>query len=646
MADVTVLINDEELVLDKSGDIVGTYAINKLGDIASRHGNYTNTFNAPVSSAKNKEIAESAQQINSQTTIPYVKQTAEIRVGGAQTVLGIAQLKSAKDFFQWVIKSGNADLFERIKGLSLRDLDLSDYDHTWNITDVYNSRNPANDYSYGYVYPDIDYGQLGPGTIVVYYALYPAFYCKVLFNKIISDAGFTWSGDFSSNTLFPKMILPFAGKDFIHTQAWVTSKLFRANIATDSGGTFGTTIRYAGLDNDSTGGYFDNGNQVTLGAWSNFPTINAKFENNEGMTVTFFVEINFDVTTFYVGTPGQIDITIPGCPDAAYQLANITATGSYTAMLQGTVLLTTLSTDISIRFQCSLAQYSITSGVFYNEVSPNIEINSVVNIQSVLPDIKQTDFLLTIFNEFALLLQTNNLTNNINIFPFQSVIDNIPSAKDWRQKVDLSERPLKQYLFEDYAQENVFSYKTDEEDIYLSLEPTYGQGVINVANEFLPITKKVFESVFAPVKRIVTLNSTAVLAFVPKWTLNEDGVTYSNSINAVPRIAYVEMQNAENLVNIFGTVDRVTSPAVYFTDLEFTNLITEYYEPLERLLNKAKVVTALVRLNVADINQLDFEYPVLFTVDGEDAYFYINEVRQFKFNTKESTEVELVLLRP
>lgn len=652
MSDVVVLINDEELVLEKSGDIVGTYAINKLGDIASRQGNYTNTFNAPVSSSKNKEIAESAQQINSQTTLPYERQTAEIKVGGAQTVLGTAQLKSAKDFFQWVIKSGNADLFERIKGLSLRDLDLSAYDHTWTAANVYASRD--NTYVNGYIYPDIDYG-LFPSEVTKtqpYTTFFPATFQYLIFQKILTDAGFTSSGNFLSNTLFRKKILPFSGTAFLHSPDWVTLKSFRAEMEAQSFAvvTVGGEAWTIGFDNDSTGGYFDNDNQFTLNTWGQYPSpgvlpaIYSFFQANQGIESTITLTITFEVTAW---TNGVSDLTIQidstGTPETIlYTHTDADGIGIFTITID-LYEPSMVSPDRAVAtVVMNLVDVDFTSGVLFNTVSQNTLPTSTVNLSYTLPDIKQSDFILNLANQFALFFQTNKLTNNVKIFQFNDVIDNIPSAKDWRQKVDLSETPQKVYLFEDYAQDNSFAYKTDEADIYLSLDPTYGSGEIVVANEFLQPFKKLFESVLAPIKRISSFADSTTIAYIPKYTI----ATGDNEIDAIPRDAYVDVANTSNLLQITGQPVRTTSPAVYFTDLEFENLIDEYYEPLERLLNKAKVVTALVRLNVADINQLDFEYPVLFTVDGEDGYFYINEVKQFKFNTKESTEVELVLLRP
>lgn len=642
MAKVEVLINGESLELDKSGDIVGTYAVNKLGDIATRQGNYTNTFRAPVASSKNKAIAENAQQILSQSNIPYSRQTAEIRVDGAQVVLGDAQLKSAKDFFRWVVKSGNSDLFNRIKGLSLRDLDLSDYDHLWTASNVYASRN--NTYVDGYIYPDIDYGLFGSegSATQVYSRFFPAVFDYVILQAIIEDAGFTVSGDFLENELFRKKITPFVGVDLLHSSEWVTLKSFRAKMGTQILSISGTKQYWFGFDNDSTDGYFDNDNQFTLGGWINSLTPLAVFINNEPMYSYFESEVTFTITSWTNGLSSfwfSISYFVGGGGgNELYTHTDALGAGTFTVKIYGSGLLPGF-----VAIESELKDIGITFSSGYLSNIPQLEVValSTIDISTALPDIKQSDFLLTLANQFALFFQTNNLTNNIKIFQLNDIIEKVGVAKDWRSKVDLSERTEKTFLFEDYAQTNVFTYLTDKEDAYLSLDPLYGQGVIEVENAFLPDKKDLFKSVFAPIKRIASFTNAVTIAYIPKY--DADG---ENTINAVPRNCYVEVTNTSNLLQITGQPTRTTSPAVYFTDLEFENLITQYYEPLVRLLNKAKVVTALVRLNVSDINQLDFEYPVLFTVDGEDGYFYINEIKQFKFNSRESTEVELVMLRP
>jgi hypothetical protein len=63
---------------------------------------------------------------------------------------------------------------------------------------------------------------------------------------------------------------------------------------------------------------------------------------------------------------------------------------------------------------------------------------------------------------------------------------------------------------------------------------------------------------------------------------------------------------------------------------------------LTDILTKSKVVNILLYLNSVDINQLDFSIPIY--LDYYEAYFYINQVKQFNTTHVDSTLVELVRL--
>jgi hypothetical protein len=57
-----------------------------------------------------------------------------------------------------------------------------------------------------------------------------------------------------------------------------------------------------------------------------------------------------------------------------------------------------------------------------------------------------------------------------------------------------------------------------------------------------------------------------------------------------------------------------------------------------RIIDRSKSVEELVKLNYADVNQLDFTKAK--RIDNE--LYFLEEIKQFKLNRKESTLVELV----
>jgi hypothetical protein len=79
-------------------------------------------------------------------------------------------------------------------------------------------------------------------------------------------------------------------------------------------------------------------------------------------------------------------------------------------------------------------------------------------------------------------------------------------------------------------------------------------------------------------------------------------------------------------------------------NLGFANsLIPSYYNTLQRVLDRTKIVNVNVRLTPLDINQLDFLKPVY--IDKFNSYFYISKISGFDSTKVDSVEVELVKLK-
>jgi hypothetical protein len=76
------------------------------------------------------------------------------------------------------------------------------------------------------------------------------------------------------------------------------------------------------------------------------------------------------------------------------------------------------------------------------------------------------------------------------------------------------------------------------------------------------------------------------------------------------------------------------------SSMNFNTIINNRYGLIKDVLTRTKIVRMLFILSASDIYSLDFSKPVYVELLSE--YFYINTVNQFKFTSKESTQVELV----
>jgi hypothetical protein len=89
--------------------------------------------------------------------MPYRKAKARLVKNGIEIVPdGYAILnESDNDGYSVQVLSGNMDFFKTIEGKKMSDLDLSEYDHTWNSATIIDSFSNTE----GYIYSIIDWSE-------------------------------------------------------------------------------------------------------------------------------------------------------------------------------------------------------------------------------------------------------------------------------------------------------------------------------------------------------------------------------------------------------------------------------------------------------------------------------------------------------
>lgn len=619
------VFGDEEVVLTKS--------INNIGDIQSRDGDKTNTFELPLTN-RNKLIFESAQVLNSGTTIPYDRLPAIVKVNGLIHTVGWAELISSGDTFTVAIVGGNADWYKLIGDKSLRDLDLEAFNHLWTGTNVRDARLNNVLWSDVYNYPNVDYGLFATATTIYWSNFYPGVYVKYLLYKIFQEVGFTMVGDFyDNNDLFQEMFLPFCAdfkRDRVYSNRnageWDTPSSSPDGIATWSV-VLTNTISSTDYNilNDATGIL------TILDAVDLTFRIKIRINNTDAFDHTF----GFYMT--YTDQNGDVQT------EALVFGQNVVAGNSYT--YEQTLTRTMGQTTIVFEWQMSgvlgnaldILEFEIIDYTVTDEEDDSYlgitETFNYVTLASTLPDIKQTDLILTVCNQFGLMFTTDHQTNRINFFNFNDVVGNIPNAKDWSNKLDISEKPKISYKG-NYAQTNKFTYVTDTENQYLVDNPEYGNGEITIDNTNLEVEKTSFESVFSLcIRQNDTANGTVRMAYIPKFIEGDE-------VDCESYIGLIRFETT-HLLTMDGYALEATQPAIHGQDLSFaSNLLDTYYPTFRDTIQNYKQVQALLHLHSADIVNLDQSIPIW--IDYFSAYFYINEVKQFKLTSVESTIVDLI----
>ena len=185
--------------------------------------NYTKEFTIPATKANNKFFEGMLYNGFYPTKFnPNIKVNAQLYgdtsviIDGYLQITDVIKNENNVDAYRVVIYGEIANVFNSLNGLQLRDLDLSEYNHTWNYLNetsswtnkvVYNGNLIQSILGKGYVYPFEFRGQATTDMSVEDF--FPAVYVKTVWDKIFKKANKTYSSSFLNSDKFNRLILPF-----------------------------------------------------------------------------------------------------------------------------------------------------------------------------------------------------------------------------------------------------------------------------------------------------------------------------------------------------------------------------------------------------------------------------------------------------
>jgi len=221
----------EEFELDVSQQISNqiTYAIDDLQNMDSKSTSFTKTIVLQGTANNNRLFGNIFEFANSNYTADGLNVNYNFNASKSANarieVDGLIVMKGVLRLLQIVIDGDNIDyevalfgelggFFSKLTARKLSDLDFSEYNHQYNVTNIANSWNNANGGS-GYYYPLIDYGNTSPinnpafaKKSFYFTAFRPAFFVREYIDKIITGAGYTWESNFFNTDFFKRLIIP------------------------------------------------------------------------------------------------------------------------------------------------------------------------------------------------------------------------------------------------------------------------------------------------------------------------------------------------------------------------------------------------------------------------------------------------------
>jgi hypothetical protein len=448
--------------------------VNDIAEMQDRQSDYTAQFRIRKT-RRMKALFELSGEVGIVTSFPYQNQSCRLIQDGIEMIAsGYMILDKSDDYYYYVsVYSGNLNFFKTIEPLKLTDLLLPSTDHTWDLLTMKATHDSDLNYVYPLMEPSDDGGitQLNPGTeeINMYADFLPPFIkAKVMWDEVISSAGYLCRGKILTNDTFLKIFLPISNK---------AVSIFDV-----------TRNKYSGFWNG-----WKNFEAVANRMYPIFPIVGTTQFGVLGAYPAPYVatyKLRFLCRTL-TSYPNHVYIykdNTDDPDDGSVQVAEMVRNtdfadpyvwdGEYTTTVPGEILSVYTSGWLGgIEFTWGIMDISVIKIAYGTPVTPRLNV----------PDLSQTEYIKLICNLFALIPEVDPRKREIYFWNYNDLYENIPIARDW--SAYLSEREDEsEFKFGDYAQNNHLKYKESDDVIKGN-----GDGIFQVDDTTLPFEKDVVQ---------------------------------------------------------------------------------------------------------------------------------------------------------
>jgi len=634
-----------------------TYAIDDLHNIDSKSTAFSKTIILPGTANNNYILGNIFDISNSNFTndaLPNVLYNynaaksvpAYLEMNGLQIIKGVLQLLNIIIDGQHIeyevfIRGELGGFVTALGNKRIQDFDFSTYDHVYSIDNIVPSWNAIGSGT-GYYYPLIDYGNVSDTNKnnYQYRAFRPAFYLYEYINKLITEAGYTWTSAFFEAAFFKRLIIPNNQKNlsgYANTGFNGTPEVKNYN------GT-GTVFPYLGLSispvfqlggfTPSLNNYYVPDNVLyTYGAFAPIigtltVRINGLWKTSQSAQLELYKN-NILEDTYYIGTGSTYHyfsafLTIENAtfnPGDSFFIAiagiPTTLTGVELNILSGGSVI--LSND--------------------NSVLVPINIGEDIKVNDTIPrGIYQKNFFTSVLKLFNLfVVEDKEKDKNLIITPYADFYNTDPTTYiDWSNNIDrnkpihikpMSELNARFYQFKyksdnDFYNENYrkrynegygdriydngyeFAKDTDTAEVIFAASVLLGYGGVD---KIVPALYKKSNNNVAEdnIDTVIRLMQAKKIIGVTSWNIL-NGETILTTITNYPYAGHFDDPDAPNADLNFGATKELFFELA--TGNLANNLFNAYYSPyMAEITDKdSRLITCMVKLTDVDIFNLDF----------------------------------------
>lgn len=639
--------------------------------------------------------------INTLTRCSVIQNGIPVLESGYLQLIAVNKNQVTADYeneveYEVLIKDESSDFYTKLGNKELTDLDFTDLNHEYRAENVIDSYDNTQVDGYKYLLPFKD------SNNYLLQDLKPAIYAKTYFDRIFSNAGFSYTWDTLTVAHFDKLIIPFNGEGALVD--YNDYKVEANNSLTLSGpnSTFADTITgwTDTLDNFNlfdpiTGEYTspfnllggDNINiQITFNADVNLINTSGSTAYYVDMSSSalnyssnykprFVVEKNGNFFTSAVFLTNGINVNEG---DTLAAGTNTIGTFQFTInVLLANVILTDIITflgGLNIQLSNNLqwldgptpsdTPVTVTSEIVFNSIDiqmlPSSNIvgyGAVIDMNNAVPNkVKQADFIKSIFTMYNLYVEQDPETANNLILMHRDDYYDSGAEIDWTYKLAKDKDQALQFLPELSAKKLILTYKQDSDDpnktYFEATKEIYGQLEYIFDNEYVKGID-VKEILFSP----TPIDKTIFNAYVPTLSgapkvniriLHDGGVGTCDAYNL-----YNYGTTGETNVTTYPILhhwDNPTNPTfdILFAQPDYmfyegytitnNNLYNLYWRRTVNQINVGKMLTAYFNLREDDIQSLKLNSKIRI----DNSWWTINKVIDYDCNANNLTKVELM----
>jgi hypothetical protein len=604
--------------------------------------------------------------------------------------------------YDCVIIGKFANMFQDLGDLKLTDLDLSEFNHTWNRTNIVNSWETSiikngttyvnfssgNPNGVGYVYPLIDrYNSIALQEIVypLQTSMYPAIYVKQIVDSIFKQAGYRYSSSFFNSQRFKNLIVPFCGGNYRMSGAEVEDRDFEMSNSTDlsftSSNAFKSQIFKINLDTNSND---TNPSGVDTSAhWWQCPTsLNGKYRfgltgvmrisgtgsSLDEIKITYGVKVNRGsqiITVVENSFIGKLD-----------DFTNINLESDLFDVKSGDQAFMFMRYEgwktFSGTTRIDLYNVVFDSGfAFFSNPEPIYQEGQLIDISSSLTDkVKQADFLKYLIKSFNLYVEVDPIDKKKFIieprdeFYTNDIVDFTPYL-DVSKDIQIS--PMGLLDFKTFE----MKYKEDEDELNKRYQDVYREPFstqrFNIINDFIKETKTIDIGFSAsPLKDSPSLTDRIFTKIRPKdpptdsselpvfniRILQYGGLVDTYNSWAIQDVSGLTYYNSFPYAGMLDNVDvptfslECTTAKAYFYGvtpaITTANLYNSYWaKTINEITDKdSKLVTAYFHLTPLQMSNLSFRkyYKI------HNQYYRLNKV-DYDLNSTDPIQIEFLKLK-